>query len=401
MIQIVLMCLGIYYFSISLFAFISRLDKEKKTRKKHSFALIVAAHNEEVVIGQMVDSLTKLNYPKEKYDIFVIADNCTDKTASLARKAGAKVLQRFNDIDKGKGFALEHAFAKLFKMKKQYDYLSVFDADNLVDKEFLNEMNKHACMGEEAIQGYIDSKNPTNSWISYSYSIAFWTVNKLFQQSRYNLRLGCQLCGTGFAVKTDLIKDIGWGATCLTEDMEFTMRLALRDIKVAWANDAKVYDEKPVTLGQSWKQRVRWMQGQTDVACRFVPSLFKKATGEVNILPLDCILYLLQPFRIIVMGAITFLSWYQLANPSSDMIVWHVIPQFIWLPFIIMQFLWGPLVLIVEKKFTWHSIPGFLAYIIYNLTWIPITAIGIAKKNQTEWFHTAHTKAVAIEEIKY
>jgi cellulose synthase/poly-beta-1,6-N-acetylglucosamine synthase-like glycosyltransferase len=104
------------------------------------------------------------------------------------------------------------------------------------------------------VQGYIDSKNPNDSWITYAYSISFWSINKLFQQSRANLNLSCQLCGTGFSVDVDVLKKIGWGATCLTEDMEFTMKLSLNDIRVGWASDAIVYDEKPLTLSQSWKQ---------------------------------------------------------------------------------------------------------------------------------------------------
>ena len=108
----------------------------------------------------------------------------------------------------------------------------------------LKNINLQHNRGARVVQGYIDSKNPNDSWISYSYSIAFWTVNKLFQQSRYNLGLGCQLCGTGFSVDVSVLREIGWGATCLTEDMEFTMKLGLNDIKVSWANDAVVYDEK-------------------------------------------------------------------------------------------------------------------------------------------------------------
>ncbi len=303
-IQLLFIALGAYYFVISIFSFIPRRDKDYDDTKYRSYALLVAAHNEELVIENMVDSLKKLDYPDEKYEIFVIADNCSDRTADFARKAGANVFERFDKTARGKGYALEWMFDKIFNMEKQFDSIVIFDADNIADKGFLRSINKQHVLGAKVVQGYIDSKNPNDSWISYSYSIAFWSVNRLFQQSRANLNLGCQLCGTGFSVDVDILKELGWGATCLTEDMEFTMKLALNDIKVAWANDAIVYDEKPLTLSQSWKQRVRWMQGHADVACRFIGKLFKKSFAEKKLMPFDCAIYLLQPLRIITMGEI-------------------------------------------------------------------------------------------------
>lgn len=397
--QILFMMLGAYYFTISLFSFIPRKENIPENLKYNDYALIVSAHNEEQVIDNLVDSLKKLDYPKDKYQIFVVADNCTDKTAEIARNAGATVYERFNDKERGKGYALEWMFSKIYDMERKFDSVVIFDADNIIHKDFLKEINIKNNMGYKVVQGYIDSKNPDDSWISYSYSMAFWSVNKLFQQSRYNLKLGCQLCGTGFSVDVDTLKEMGWQSTCLTEDMEFTMRLALHDIKVAWANNALVYDEKPITMSQSWKQRVRWMQGHADVASRFIGKLFKKAFKERNIIPFDCAIYLLQPIRIITMGAITVMSWIQTAYPQSHLIVWGLIPAWVMNTFCIAQFAWLPIVLISEKKASAKTIWMYLAYLVYTLTWVPIAIIGCCKKNNKEWFHTQHTRKISISEI--
>lgn len=398
-IQLLFFGLALYYFVISLFSFFPRREEAVVDGETHSFALVVAAHNEQAVITNMVESLKALDYPKDKYEIFVIADNCTDNTAKLARNAGAQVFERTNKEERGKGYALEWMFEKIFEMEEKYDFVSIFDADNVADKNFLNAMNEQANRGHGAIQGYIDSKNPNDSWVSYSYSIAFWTINKLFQQSRANLRLGCQLCGTGFSVKTSLLQEMGWQSTCLTEDMEFTMRLALHDTKVAWAGDAIIYDEKPITFSQSWKQRKRWMQGHADVASRFAAPLLKKAIKERKWVPVDCLLYLLQPLRIIAMGVITIMAWVQTAYPASNLVVWGLIPQGIWNVIVIMQFLWGPFVLITQKRFSMRTIWGYAAYIIYSLTWVPLALIGVINKNNKEWFHTQHTRTISIKEI--
>ena len=307
-IQLITFVLAIYFFCISIVGWIKRKEKPASDFPfEKRFAVLVAAHNEEIVIGELVDSLQNMDYPKELYDIFVIADNCDDRTAIISKDHGAIVLERTNKIEKGKGFALEWAFDKILNMENGYDAFCVFDADNVVDPCFLAEMNKKMLEGYRVIQGYIDSKNPFDSWITASYSIAFWTSNRLFQLPRSYLNMTCGLCGTGFCVDCELIKEMGWGATCLTEDLEFTMKLALRGISVGWSHDAVVYDEKPLTLKQSWNQRIRWMQGYADCTGRFLGKMLKKAIKEKNIIAFDCATYLLQPLRIVVYGIIALL----------------------------------------------------------------------------------------------
>jgi len=406
-IQIFVLFIGTYYFIISIFGWLPKREKssENISNKQNTFALVVAAHNEEAVIGNMVESLKNLNYPKEYYDIFVIADNCTDRTAEIARQYGAIVYERFDDKARGKGFALEWMFNNIFNMDKEYDAIAVFDADNIVSNNFLTEMNKQLNKGYKVVQGYIDSKNPFDSWITCAYTISFWTINRLFQKARYNLGLCCQLSGTGFVVKTEILKKLGWGATCLTEDMEFTMKLALNNEKVAWAHNAVVYDEKPLTLSQSWKQRKRWMQGHADVASRFCSKLITKAIKERDIIAFDCCIYLLQPLRVIASGCITLMAWLQTCYPEGKLPffqLWYLFeghPE-IWYFFLIVQFLYIPFVLVAERKFNYKVFIGYLLYFFYSLTWVPITIQGILNKNNKEWFHTQHTRQISIKELE-
>lgn len=160
LLQLFSLSIGIYYLAVGLAGFLPERERACITDKTHKFALIISAHNEEKVIANMVSSLNALDYPRNKYDILVIADNCTDNTAAEAQKAGATVLERNNPSLRGKGYALEWLFEKLYDNEQGYDYISVFDADNLVDKRFLIEMNKKANQGYKAVQGFLDSKNP-------------------------------------------------------------------------------------------------------------------------------------------------------------------------------------------------------------------------------------------------
>lgn len=398
----------LYYLVLSFFGIIRRKNKKNVAPEK-TFALIVAAHNEEAVVKDIVGSLKKLDYPKSMYDIFVIADNCTDNTAKIARDNGAIVFERVNNEKRGKGYALEWMFDKIFKMNKKYDAVVIFDADNLASKNFLMEMNKKLCGGYKVVQGYLDSKNPRDTWITGSYSIAFWCSDRMFQLSRSNLGLSIQLGGTGFAVDTEILKKLGWGATCLTEDLEFTCKLVINGYKVGWAHDAVVYDEKPLTMKQSWAQRRRWMQGFADVSSRYTLKLIKKAITSFSFVAFDCALYSIQPAVIVLTGLSTVITAIQYVfkfyhsfstmsgtvfNFNAHMILTGGIL------IIVLQFLYTPFMILLEKKLNAKVFLYYLIYPIYSLTWIPITIQGILNKNNKEWSHTKHTRSVDISDLE-
>lgn len=409
-----LLAYSVYYLILSLFGLV-KFKKKKNFEPRKSFALLVAAHNEETVIKDIVHSLLNLDYPRELYDIFVIADNCTDNTANIARNSGAIVCERMNKDKRGKGYALEWMFDKIFKMDKKYDSVVVFDADNLVSKQFLKEMNNKLCEGYEVVQGYLDSKNPVDTWITGSYSIAFWTSNRMFQLSRSNLKLSSQLGGTGFCISTDILQELGWGATCLTEDLEFSCKLVLNGKKVGWAHDAIIYDEKPLTLSQSWWQRKRWMQGFADVASRYFWKLIKRAVTKFDVVALDCAIYSIQPIIIIVAGIGMILNAIQKGTEYLDKLsdfggFNDVFNQSIILDFdllkigvvfaAVMQLIYTPLVLALEKKLSLKVLFYYLIYPIYAITWMPISIMGIIDKDKKEWSHTLHTRSVNINDLE-
>lgn len=450
--QLVVFALMMYYFILAFFGLKRKTENKNYTPTK-KFAMIVAAHNEEVVIGKLIESMLNQNYPRELFDIFVIADNCTDNTAKIARKYGVYVYERFNKEQKGKGYALEWMFDKIFKMQNKYDAVAIFDADNLVSKNWCKEINSRMLQGYKVVQGYIDSKNPNDSWISASYSIAFWTQNRMYQLARANVGLSNQIGGTGFAIDLDVLKEFGWGATCLTEDLEFSCKLILNGEKVGWAHDAIIYDEKPLTLKQSWVQRRRWMQGFTDVASRYFFKLLKKGLKERKWFILDCALYVIQPFFTLMIGISAILSFVQSMTPSNIFIISYLTGAFSFKVLGVAQFLITPLMLRLDKKispglflmlifytsnvfvlpiFATHADSylqiaiidvvyniafllaaalflgkkkfilffRFLLYPFYSLTWIPITIEGILRKNNKEWNPTKHIRNIEICDVQ-
>ncbi|MCE5220804.1 MAG: glycosyltransferase family 2 protein [Clostridium sp.] len=451
--QIFVFVITCYYLVLGLIGLFRKQEKKNYT-PKNKFALLIAAHNEEVVISSLIESMLKLDYPKDMYDVFVIADNCTDDTAKIAKGYGVNVCERFSEDKKGKGYALEWMFAKLFKSENKYDAIAIFDADNLVHKDFLKEINSKLQDGYKVVQGYIDSKNPEDSWIAAAYSIAFWTQNRMFQLARANVGFSNQIGGTGFVVETNALKKLGWGATCLTEDLEFTCKLVLNGEKVGWAHDAIIYDEKPLKLKQSWNQRKRWMQGFTDVASRYFFKLVKKAIVDRKFYVFDCALYVLQPFVTLLVGISAVLTLMQVNTESglNIFIINQLFSDVGFKVFAIAQFLITPLILAIDKKVTksflvmmalyssnvfvvpylasivgdWRigSLIGigynllfliltgiflgkkdlilffrFWLYGLYTLTWIPITIQGILNKNNKEWSHTKHVRKIEICDV--
>ncbi len=402
--QILFFSIGFYYFTTSIFGLAEKLygKATKSYLPLKRFAIFIPAHNEEIVIGNIVENLKQLNYPKDSYDVYVIADNCTDTTAASAEKAGASVLERFDDKLKGKGHALQWAFEKvLYSEDNEYDAAVIFDADNLVSRNFLKEMNNKLLDGQKVIQGYIDSKNPYDSWITASYSLAFWSSNRLFQNARAFLGLSCEIGGTGFCMDVQVLKQIGWQATCLVEDLEFTMKLMLNNIKVGWAQEAIVYDEKPLTLAQSWKQRRRWMQGFADVCSRYFVKLLAKGIRERNAGLIDCAIYTLQPYVLLLSAVMLLLPSINIYLMDYDLFIIssRIAPAFFQL-YGVVQLVLIPLCLYYDRKLSLKMLLFYPVYILYCLTWIPIAIQGIAMMKNKEWSHTLHTRKLSIHELE-
>lgn len=395
--QVIIIFFTIYYFILALFGFWRR-KKVTPVPPKKTFAVIIAAHNEEQVIVPLLENLFVLNYPRELYDVFVIADNCKDRTAQLAREAGAIVYKRFNLEQRGKGYALEWGFAKLFRLKQQYDAVVVFDADNLVHPDFLLEMNNHLCNGEQLIQGYLDAKNPDDTWISGTFAISFWLVNHIVSSAKYNLGLSSVLGGTGMCISTAILRNFGWGATCLAEDAEFTMKVLLRGIRTTWAHTAIVYDEKPLTFMQAWRQRQRWAQGLFDVAGRYIPKLFVEGIRRRDIRLLDGVLQLLQPHFLILSTAFVLSSYLYSVVPFYTNILYEVLPLEVWTLIAIGQYLF-PVIVLLKIRASWKSWLYLTLYPIFIYSWIPITCLGFVHRNEREWSHTRHTRNIGYRDL--
>ncbi|MBZ4653185.1 MAG: glycosyl transferase [Peptococcaceae bacterium] len=397
--QVILSLVAVYFFILGMSG-LAQFRTPKVHAPQKRFALVVPAHNEETVIGPLVDNLMTLTYPKELYDVFVIADNSNDGTAAAARNRGATVFERFDTTLRGKGYALEWFFAKLFNMPKKYDAVVVFDADNLVDPQFLNHMNNRLCDGAKIVQGYIDAKNPHDTWVSAAFAMAFWVANRMLQLARYNLGLSNYLGGTGMAISVDVLKEIGWGATSLTEDLEFSLKALLLGHKTTWAHEAVVYDEKPLTFKQAWNQRKRWALGHVELFRTYSLEFIKEGIKKRDLVLLDAAMVILQPLLVICMGIFSVLglidSFFVDIYTSIFKYIW---PPLLWELVSTLQIIYPFLVIWLDNlpkrivKWVFFHYPAF----VYS--WIPIVFISFFSKTRVSWSHTIHTRNISYADI--
>ena len=393
----------VYQLVISLCSFIKLKDKPLVDDKKHKFVAIIPAHNEEHVIGNLIESLKKQDYPHELYDIYVIADNCTDKTKEIAEELGAKVFERKEEdkTKQTKGYALQLFLNTLMSdPKMDYDAFCVFDADNIVDEHFLTAMNKHLCQGEDVVQGYRDIKNPTDSWISAGYAIFYWTMNRFYHLARYNIGLSPLLNGTGFMVKFDVVKPNGWETQTLTEDIEFSLKQIIQGRKLGWATDAIVYDEQPTSFKQSWSQRSRWTVGHMQCLKTYTGQLYKAVKEHKTLMNFDGLLYIAgtTPILVVTFGLILINC---IMYVSKAMTTWLFIVNILnyLIPTLLFPIFTALFVMVLEKKPIKPMIKGLLCYPAFMGTWVIINLKCLFKR-ETTWEKIEHVRDIKIAEVK-
>lgn len=401
-IQCVLLIYAIYNVILALPFF--RKDKPMKHfAPQKRFAVLVAARNEESVIGSLVESLLAQDYPKELFDVYVIPNNCSDDTAEAARRAGAWILTCTAPV-KCKGDALSFAFDYFEKKGNPYDAFCIFDADNLVDRNFLRSMNDAFCSGAKAAQGRRDSKNPYDSPLTGSYSIYYWMISRFYNHPRSLWNLSAVINGCGFAVSAGLLKEIGGFHTkTLTEDLEFTTQCILRDQKVAWVPDAVFYDESPLQFSPSWKQRRRWSTGVFQCLRLYGPRLLGKLIRERKLLCLDQFLFLTAPLMQIlslVPAALAALLFLLSPGRSTAAFLLPLLLPLLrgTLLSVAVTLLGGSFIVLLEKRPFRKLWKAVLYYWIFLVSWIPINVVCLFRRSTT-WTEIKHTRSIPLREI--
>jgi cellulose synthase/poly-beta-1,6-N-acetylglucosamine synthase-like glycosyltransferase len=283
----------LYLIFLAIAFFAVREPKPTEINYLNSFAILVPAHNEELLISRLCESLLNVNYPLDRCDIFVIADNCSDRTVENAGAFPVQTLIRNDPARAGKGYAINWALDQIDLRK--YNAVFVVDADNTVDANLFIALNVSLNKGEKAIQCYNTIANRSDSWFSELLFVSRTVNNLLYHDAKYKLGLSSYLTGNGMCFRTDLLKEVGWKAFSIGEDWEYYAKLIERRIKVAFAKGAKVFHQESTSLEQATSQRLRWSSGRFAVFKNSGLKLFLKGIRNKDWFALDASLPLIFP----------------------------------------------------------------------------------------------------------
>ena len=366
------------------------------------FAIVIAAHNEERVIGPLLDSLREQTYPADLYDVYVSCDNCTDGTATATRAVGAIALERTDPLRRGKTWNVRWALEQI--ALERYDAVVIFDADNLIRADFLRRTNDFIVANPEAhaIQSYLDTKNPHDSWVTRVSALTYWHVNRFWQLARSRAGLSGALGGTGTVISTKLIREIGWDMQSLTEDLEFTCKVILAGHRVYWNEWAVVYDEKPLTQPASVRQRVRWLQGHYWCSWRYGGPTLRALLRTRRLQYFDLLVYLFSPHRMVVWSlvAVTFpLITLPVVSSGGAR---ALLPWLVWILIALAQAMFqvvaGPS--LARQKLTLRYVGDAAWYLWYAYSWAPLSIYALFVANrQGNWVKTEHTRDLSVADL--
>ncbi|MGC8867888.1 MAG: glycosyltransferase family 2 protein [Elusimicrobiales bacterium] len=396
-----LLCM-LLYFALSIYGvFLYFLKSSKNFAQDHTFAIVVPAHNEEKVIGNLIESLQRLDYPKEKYDIYIVCNNCSDKTEEIVRGYNLVPLIYKNEFS-NKAKALNYAITKIFRdSTKSYDAFCFFDADSLAHPDFLKSMSYMLSRGYKAIQGHQLPKNPFDSFISVIVSVGQYITNRFFQKPKMNLNLSATFHGKGMCFSVDIVRNFRWDEMCLTEDLEMQMNLVKNGIFIAWNEDAIVYDEEPVNIAQYIKRSVRWTKGSLYVARKHAFCLLVNFIRRFDVSCLEAFLYTVGVYRVILVLFVAVSMYLTRDHFNLLIYTFNLIPYekvLLKIVFLVLPLIFLPVIIWLERRISFTMIFAYYMQPLLGFFRIPIFLMGVLKPNYL-WDVVEHSSSVKIDDI--
>ncbi|MGN1380887.1 MAG: glycosyltransferase family 2 protein [Bacilli bacterium] len=380
-IMLLLVVYGLYFLITALFLFKKRKKDNIVSDKYSHFTILIPARNEEEVIKDAIQSFKRQKYPKNNYEIVVVINNTTDNTLGVCNAEGVRCILCERKI-KNKGDALKEAFDRLKKEKT--DAYIIMDADNVVNDEFLGEMNKSLNEGTLVAKSSMDIKAKENTWVSSSYAIYFFIQSILYSIPRNNIGASCAINGTGIMIKKEVIDKYGFNVRTITEDLEFMTLCALNNIKIKFVERAICYAEHPSDFKVSMIQRRRWTKGIYEGFIIYFNSIIKNIIKRPNIELLDSLLIYSTPLILILSLISIFINFLIVPLP-----IYLIITSFSLLVSYISISLCALFVCVKSKKKIQDFLTGIIMFPIFLLSWQYLNIIILFKK-EVVWDEIKH-----------
>lgn len=376
--QVPIVLLAIYNATLALWGWRNPIPAGRGTRAA-SVRIVIPAHNEEAVIPALLADLASQDYPTSRYQVIVIADRCTDRTAEVVGRPARSVVRV--DGEGGKGAAL--AWHLELEPLGVREVLIVLDADNRVEPTFIPFVVDELEAGATAVQCYLDVSNPDASLLATASALSYWASSRMVQLARTNLGWSCDLGGTGMAFTAGSIQDAGGFTDDLVEDQALGVRLALAGHVVRWLHHVRVRDEKPTGTAVAVGQRARWMAGRRSVAREMAGVVFAEAIRQRSFALADLGLRMRQPSRTFlaflaaVLGLVTFFT------QSSWLLPWEM-----WFAIVVVVLVM-PLVFLWRDHVAWKYLLRYPLLVLLALLWVPVRITSALVRGR--WRVTPHT----------
>jgi cellulose synthase/poly-beta-1,6-N-acetylglucosamine synthase-like glycosyltransferase len=381
----------LYLFVLSVLALFGKTSRPASTRHHHRFAAIIPAHNEEQTIAPTIKSLLQTEYPRQKVDVIVVADNCADRTAAVGQENGATVLERTDETLRGKGHALRWCFDRLLPQGR-YDAFVVVDADSVVSPNFFSVMDEYLQRNATVIQASDLVKPRHDSWSSEMTRVGFLLYNYVRPLGRRVLGCSAGLRGNGMCLAAEVLRKHPWEAYSRAEDLEFGLSLLLKGVRVYFAPEARVLATMPHDPRLAESQRARWEGGRLPVIERFAWRLLSNALTRGSFRLLDAFIDLVTPPLVMLMAIVVTILLATIVLATVGLI-----PE-------MFVYLWGAVLLLGIL----HMFIGLLAakadaslyrallYIPRYALWKAALMLKLVKQDKTtEWIRTTREPAVA------
>ena len=252
--------------------------KPKKYNNKKRYCILIPARYESKVINNLLLSITKQTTKINPKDIYIIVESIKDKTVDIAKQYNMNIILRENLSLKRKGYALNDAVTYILKKQIHYDAYFIFDADNILDKDFIKNMEKSINEGYDIGIGYRNTKN-SNTLVSASSALTFSMINTMLNERKNKYHNNLTISGTGYYIKGSIIEE--WNSFpfhSLTEDYELTLYAILNNLTTTYNKTAIFYDEQPDNFNISLKQRTRWVKGYFETRKKYINKISKSET---------------------------------------------------------------------------------------------------------------------------
>ena len=299
---VVVAAIGGYLTALGAAALLRRPRIPEPGARRRRFAVLIPAHNEASVIDRVIRSVREQTYPARGLDIFVVADNCTDATATIAREAGAIVHERVDAVDRAKGHALRWLLPHV-REHGRHDAYIVVDADSILSSEFVAQMDARLQAGSRVIQAHYRVLNATASPTSALREAALASLHYLRPRGRAALGLSCGLKGNGMCFDAAVLDKHGWSSVGLAEDVELHLALVRAGIRVDFAPEATVSADMPTNLGDAASQNLRWEAGRLGAVRQQIPSMLAGGLARGDAVVLDAAIeQLIPPLSVAFVG---------------------------------------------------------------------------------------------------